>query len=46
MRIARQSFALPFVGGFMLGAIGLVALQPAAAMHNLTGHLPHFHAAR
>ncbi len=31
----KSSFVWQFAGGFVLGAIGLVALQPAAATHEL-----------
>ena len=34
----KSSFLWQFGGGFMLGAIGLVALQPADARHALVDH--------
>ena len=36
--ILKSSFLWQFGGGFALGAIGLVALQPADARHTLVGH--------
>ena len=35
MRGFKNSFLQQFVGGFLLGAVGLVALQPAEATRNL-----------
>ena len=36
--ILKNSFIWQFGGGFVLGAIGLVALQPADARHVLVSH--------
>ena len=35
MRSFKNSFTQQFVGGFVLGAIGLLAIQPADATRNL-----------
>ena len=42
----KSSFAWQFAGGFVLGAIGLVALQPASATHEMLGHFAPMHQAR
>ena len=42
----KSSFAWQFAGGFVLGAIGLVALQPASATHEMLGHFAPTHQAR
>lgn len=39
--ILKSGFLWQFVGGFALGAIGLVTLQPSEATRNLTGHFTH-----
>lgn len=39
--ILKSSFLWRFVGGFALGAIGLLTLQPGEATRNLTGHFTH-----
>lgn len=36
--IIKSSFFWQFSGGFVLGALGLLALQPAEARHTLTSH--------
>ena len=38
MRILKNSFLWQFGGGFVLGAVGLIALQPATERHTLVGH--------
>ncbi|HEU0066090.1 MAG TPA: hypothetical protein VFQ57_02490 [Sphingomonas sp.] len=43
--ILKSSFFHRFVGGFLLGTIGVVALQPAEARHFVASHIPH-HIAR
>ncbi|WP_176473009.1 hypothetical protein [Sphingomonas lenta] len=35
MRSFKNSFAQQFVGGFVLGAVGLLAFQPAEATRNI-----------
>lgn len=42
----KSSFVWQFAGGFMLGAIGLVALQPAEATHELVSRFAPTHQAR
>ena len=39
--IFKSSFFWQFSGGFVLGAVGLLALQPAEARHTLTNHFEH-----
>jgi len=36
----RSSFFWRFVGGFALGAVGVVALHPGAIAHELHRHAP------
>ena len=36
----RSSFFWRFVGGFALGAVGVVALHPGAIAHELHHHAP------
>jgi hypothetical protein len=36
--ILKSSFIWQFAGGFVLGTIGLVALQPAEARHSIAAH--------
>jgi hypothetical protein len=38
MSLFKSSFFWQFAGGFALGAIGLVALQPAEATRTLAEH--------
>ena len=38
MRILKNSFLWQFGGGFVLGAVGLIALQPATARDTFVGH--------
>ena len=42
----KSSFVWQFAGGFMLGAISLVALQPAEATHELVSRFAPAHQAR
>ncbi|WP_374945268.1 hypothetical protein [Sphingomonas sp.] len=37
--VLKSSFFRRFAGGFLLGTIGMVALQPAAAGHFVTSHI-------
>lgn len=37
--LLKSSFFWQFAGGFAIGTIGLVALQPAEARHNIATHL-------
>jgi hypothetical protein len=46
LNIFKSSFVWQFAGGFVLGAIGLVALQPAAATHEMLGHFAPTHEVR
>ena len=48
MRILfKSSFLWQFAGGFALGAVGLVAMQPADARHTLVERLtPSIHVQR
>ncbi|MEN2793363.1 hypothetical protein ABC974_27335 [Sphingomonas oligophenolica] len=45
--IGKSGFVWPFIGGFLLGAIGLVTLEPAAVTRTLVtnvataAHLAH-----
>jgi len=39
--VFKSSFFWQFSGGFVLGAIGLLTLQPAEATRNLTHHFAH-----
>ena len=36
--VIKSSFFWRFVGGFALGAVGVVALHPGAVAHNLDRH--------
>lgn len=36
--IFKSSFLWQFAGGFALGAVGLLTLQPTEATHNLARH--------
>jgi hypothetical protein len=38
MKSFKNSFAWQFAGGFVLGAVGLFALQPAEATRTFAGH--------
>lgn len=38
MRIFKNSFVWQFTGGFVLGAAGLLALQPAEATRTFASH--------
>jgi hypothetical protein len=38
MRILKHSFIWQFTGGFMLGAVGLLAFQPAEATRTFASH--------
>ena len=42
----RSSVVWQFAGGFVLGAIGLVALQPADATRELVSHFVPMHEIR
>lgn len=46
--LLKSTFFWQFAGGFALGAVGLLALQPADGRHQLLGHatLPHAAAMR
>lgn len=37
--IIRSGFFWQFSGGFVLGALGLLAIQPADARHMLASHI-------
>ncbi len=37
--VFKTSFGWQFAGGFVLGAVGLITLQPAEATKTLTDHL-------
>ena len=37
--VLKSSFLWQFAGGFVLGTLGLVALQPADARHTFIHHL-------
>jgi hypothetical protein len=37
--IAKPGFTWPFIGGFVIGAIGLVTLQPADATRSLANNI-------
>lgn len=37
--VFKSSFFRRFAGGFLLGTIGMVALQPAEAGHFVTSHI-------
>ena len=37
--LGKSGFLWPFVGGFLLGVVGLVTLQPAAATRTLATNL-------
>jgi hypothetical protein len=37
--LIKSSFLWQFTGGFMLGALGLLALQPAEAKHDFERHV-------
>jgi hypothetical protein len=39
--IVKSSFFWQFSGGFVLGAIGLLALQPAEARQTFASHFEH-----
>ena len=39
--IVKSSFFWQFSGGFVLGALGLLVLQPADARQALTSHFEH-----
>ncbi len=36
--ILKSSFLWQFAGGFLLGAVGLLTLQPADAAHHVGGY--------
>lgn len=38
--VIKSSFFWRFVGGFALGAVGVVALHPGAVAHNLSHGAP------
>ena len=40
-RIVKSSFFWQFSGGFVLGAIGLLAMQPAEARQTFASHFEH-----
>jgi hypothetical protein len=42
----KSSFVWQFAGGFVLGAIGLVVLQPADRTHELVGRFAPSHQVR
>ena len=44
--IIKSSFLWQFAGGFVLGAIGLVALQPAEATHEMVSRFAPTHEVR
>ena len=46
VRAFKTSFLWQFAGGFLLGTLGLVALQPAEVTHNIGRHLPVITASR
>ena len=46
MRTLKSSFFLRFAGGFVAGAIGVIALQPAEARQNLVSRIAPAHQAR
>lgn len=46
LNIFKSSFTWQFAGGFVLGAIGLVALQPADRTHELIGRFAPVHQVR
>lgn len=46
MRAFKTSFLWQFAGGFVLGAVGLVALQPADATHALVSRFVPTHEVR
>ena len=39
MRNLKSGFLWPFIGGFLLGAVGLVSLQPSDATRTLATNL-------
>ena len=39
MRLLRQGFVWQFMGGFALGAVALLTLQPAEGRHAVASHL-------
>lgn len=39
MRTFKSSLFWQFSGGFVLGTMALVAMQPSAARHTLVGHV-------
>jgi hypothetical protein len=39
MRSFKNSFVQQFVGGFVIGAVGLIAFQPVDATRTLAGRL-------
>lgn len=43
MSAIKSSFFWQFTGGFVLGALGLLAIQPAEARHDLVQHLTAHH---
>ena len=46
MRAFKSSFVWQFAGGFVLGALGLVAFQPAEQTHELVSRIAPHHAVR
>ncbi|SFP87615.1 hypothetical protein [Sphingomonas rubra] len=42
----KSSFVWQFAGGFVLGAVGLVVLQPADRTQELVGHFTPTHQVR
>jgi hypothetical protein len=42
----KSSFVWQFAGGFVLGAIGLVVLQPASATHEMLSRIAPTHEVR
>ncbi len=46
MRALKSSFVWQFAGGFVLGAIGLVAMQPAEATREMLGRIAPSHHVR
>ena len=43
LSLLKSSFFHRFAGGFLLGTIGVVALQPAEAAHFVETHIGHVH---
>lgn len=46
MRALKSSFFLRFAGGFVLGAVGVVALQPAEARQDVVNRITPTHEVR